>query len=341
MKVLVVGSKSIHLSSFLDALHQAGVRADFLAEEECQYVGVQDEFVISFRKTDPFSVQKANRELRKLLHHLRPAVVHIHQVNRLAYFVARQCAKLGIPVVTTAWGSDVLLVPQQNRFYRFLVRKTLERSQIVTADSLEMIEAMKALHPASNKYMYLQYGIDLIDSLPKEKIIYSNRLHKQMYRIDQVIEYMDAFRKEYADWKLIIGGAGSETEALKRLVLDKGMSNCVEFVGWLERKDNQNWYARATIYISIPQSDGTAVSLLEAMSAGCIPVVPDLEVSREWINDGLNGVIEKEGKNPLLEAILLDPIQCANMNRLKVEKDAERSACTKQFIEYYRTLTDA
>jgi len=221
------------------------------------------------------------------------------------------------------------------------VRKTLERSQIVTADSLEMIEAMKLLHPSSKKYIHLQYGIDLIDPLPKEKIIYSNRLHKRMYRIDRIIEYMDEFRKEYAGWKLIIGGSGSETEALKQQVLDRGMSACVEFVGWLEKKDNQLWYALSSIYISIPQSDGTAVSLLEAMSSGCIPVVPDLDVSREWIKDGLNGVIEKKGKNPLLEALLLDPEKCANINRLKVENGADRMTCTKRFIEYYRTLTDA
>lgn len=340
MKILIVGSKSVHVSSFLDAVCAQGITPDFLAEEECHYSGVQEEFVISFRKLDPFSVRKSNRELRKLLQHLRPAVVHIHQINRLAYFVARQCSKLGIPVLSTAWGGDVLLIPQQNHFYRFLVRKTLERSQIVTADSHEMIEAMKVLHPALNKYVHLQYGIDLIVPLPKEKLVYSNRLHKKLYRIDRIIDYMKEFREEHADWKLIIGATGSETDALKQKVLDMGMNDCVEFVGWLERRDNQNWYARSTIYISIPESDGTAVSLLEAMSAACIPVVPDLNVSREWIEDGINGVIEKEGKNPLLEALQLETDELASMNRLKVEEQAERRKCTERFIEYYGSLNN-
>lgn len=336
MKFLVVGSKSIHLSSFLEALTVHGLHPAFLAEESCNYS--KEEYIISFRKTDPVSVAKSNLALRKLLKKLSPDFVHIHQVNRLGYFVSRQCAKLNIPLVTTAWGSDVLIIPQKNRFFRFLVRKTLERSQWITADSKEMISAMMRLHPSKDKYVHLQYGITLIDPGQKERIIYSNRLHQKLYRIDQIIAYMDEFRKENPDWKLIIGAVGRETDALKRNVEVRGMQDCVEFVGWLETKDNHAWYARASIYITIPEHDGTAISLLEAMSAGCIPIVPNLDVSREWIEDGVNGIIEKPGKNPLFEALVFDREACATANRDRIEKEASRAVCTGRFIEIYRTL---
>jgi glycosyltransferase involved in cell wall biosynthesis len=38
-------------------------------------------------------------------------------------------------------------------------------------------------------------------------------------------------------------------------------------------------------------SDGTSVSLLEAMAAGCVPVLSDLPANREWVVDGLNGFL--------------------------------------------------
>lgn len=336
MIFLVVGSKSVHLSSFLEALSAQGLNPAFLAEESCGYT--TDESIISFRKTDPFSIALANARLRKLLQDKNPDFVHIHQVNRLAYFVARQCEKLKIPVITTAWGSDVLIIPQKNRFFRFLVRKTLQRSQYVTADSKDMIRAMMNLEPVPEKYVHLQYGVDLIAPMAKEKIIYSNRLHQPLYRIDQIIKYMDEFRKDNPDWKLVVGAVGQETEKLKQMVSDREMQDCVDFVGWLEKKENHRWYARASVYISIPEQDGTAVSLLEAMSAGCVPVVPDLAVSREWIEDGLNGIIEKEGQNPLIEAVQFDREKCALQNRLKIEQEASRERCTLRFIEIYRTL---
>lgn len=341
MKVLVVGSNSVHLSSYLKALSAEAIVPDFLAEEPCGFEGVREEIIVSFRRLNPLSIFAANRALRSALKRLCPDVVHIHQVNRLAYFVARQCKSLGIPVVTTAWGSDVLVIPEQNRFYRFLVRKTLERSQIVTADSLEMITAMQRLHAEPGKYVHLQYGIDLVSPGIKEKIVYSNRLHKKLYRIDRIVEYMEGFLQEYPDWKLVIGATGSETEALKEMVQQKRMTASVDFVGWLEKQANQDWYARSAIYISIPGHDGTAVSLLEAMSAGCVPVVPDLRVSHEWIEDGVNGVIEKEGKNPLLEAVKIDMEKCAAINRTKVEQKAGRDRCTKIFTEFYHTLSGA
>jgi L-malate glycosyltransferase len=197
------------------------------------------------------------------------------------------------------------------------------------------------LEPRKEKYVHLQYGIDLVEPEHKENIIYSNRLHQKLYRIDQIIIYMDEFRKQYPDWKLVIGAVGRETERLKEDVQTRGMEDCVEFVGWLEKKDNHAWYAKASIYISIPQHDGTAVSLLEAMSAGCVPVVPDLAVSREWIEDGVNGIIEKPGKNPLLEAVHFDRDRCVVKNRERIEKEASREVCTARFIEIYKVLTTA
>ena len=37
--------------------------------------------------------------------------------------------------------------------------------------------------------------------------------------------------------------------------------------------------------------DGTPNTLLEAMACGCFPVAGDLESIREWIDDGVNGIL--------------------------------------------------
>lgn len=338
MKVLVVGPNSVHVSSFITALNDQGMTPDILLEQEASFTGFGEQYVISFRDIKPTNILSKVSKLKQLLKDISPDIIHIHQVNRVAYFVSRAAAKLKIPVITTAWGSDVLVIPQANKFYRYLVRKTLERSSIVTADSREMIAAMNSLHVGSEKYRLLQYGVDLIPFLPKEKIIYSNRLHEKLYRIEQIIDYAQEFFQNHPDWELVIGATGSETMGLKNIVEQKKLNDRISFVGWLEKRDNQNWYARASIYVSIPEHDGTAVSLLEAMSAGCIPVVSDLSVSKEWIRDGENGVIEKHGINPLEEALKIDQHDCAVANRKVIEKEAGRESCTKTFLAYYNEL---
>lgn len=338
MKVLVVGPKSVHVSNYIAALGKAGITPDLLAEESCDFENVSQEFHISFRSTKPWNVMRSVQDLKRVLKQVQPDIVHIHQVNRLAYFTARTCDKMNIPVVTTAWGSDVLIIPQANAFYKMLVRKTLERSAIITADSEEMIQAMKKLHASDRKYHLLQYGVDVIQSQDKVNVIYSNRLHEPIYRIDQIINYAADFFQNHPDWKLVVGAVGTLTEALKEQVKDLGIGDKVEFVGWLQKSDNQNWYAKSSVYISIPKHDGTAVSLLEAMSAGCIPIVSDLAVSREWIKQGENGIIEEKNVNPLVKALEMDSQKCAEINRKLIQEKASRDNCTKSFVKFYQEI---
>jgi len=341
MKILQVGSKSVHVSSYIAALNDGTQEIHLLAEEACNFKGVDREWHVSFRSVNPLSVWKNARKLKQIIAKVNPEVIHIHQVNRLAYFVTKAAAKQRIPVVTTAWGSDVLVVPKQNKFFRALVTKSLKRSAVVTADSQEMIAAMKELVPHGSKYVHLQYGIDPITPAEKEKIVYSNRLHKPLYRIDQVVRYFHTFSESYPDWKLVIGATGPETTTLEELVSDLGLDEKVTFAGWLDRDANREWYAKSAIYISIPESDGTSVSVLEAMSAGCIPVLSDLAVSHEWIQPDKNGVIEVFGSNPLVDAMAVDAVTCAEINRNLVIEKASRSACIGTFKGIYQQLQHA
>jgi glycosyltransferase involved in cell wall biosynthesis len=335
MKILQVGPNSVHVSSYISALSETEKDIYLLSEEACDFHGVKENFVISFRNLNPIAILKSKRLLMQLLVKLKPDVIHIHQVNRAAYFVARIAQKLNIRVVTTAWGSDVLLIPKQNAFFKYLVTQTLKNSAIVTADSQDMIQAMKALHPLGN-YKLLQYGIDPIQALEKEKIVYSNRLHEPLYRIEKVIDYFKEFSAQHPDWKLVIAGTGSQTEHLKSLVNESNLSSKTSFVGWQKKPENSAWYAKSSIYISIPTSDGTSVSVLEAMSASCIPVVADLPVSHEWIVSEKNGIIEKSGENPLLKALEIDRVTCAKLNSDLIHEKATRAASMKEFIQFYQ-----
>ena len=95
-------------------------------------------------------------------------------------------------------------------------------------------------------------GIDT-QQLPKENIIYSNRLHFPLYRIDQVIKSFNLFSKTDQGnyFKLIIAATGAETEELRTLVKTLGIEDKVEFAGWVNKEKNAEYYAKAKIYVSI------------------------------------------------------------------------------------------
>ena len=338
MKILIVGSNSIHVSSFVNSLSKKETDLHLLTEDKCSFPEIRTEKIVDFRKLNPFSIFKNYLILKKHIEYLNPDVIHIHQLNRLAYFVSRVASNLKLPIVSTAWGSDVLLIPFKNVFFKFLTIKTLQRSNFVTADALVMIETMNKLEISYSKYILLQYGIEMIEEKEKFNIIYSNRLHKSLYRIDQIILYFKQFNDKYSDWKLVIAGSGDQTELLKQLVKENHLENNVEFVGWLNSSENKDWYSKSKMFVSIPDSDGTSVSVLEAMSAGCIPILSDLPVSHEWIQDSFNGVIEKEGCNPLEEALLLDYNRLNLNNKELVFQKASRTNSIEKFLQLYQQL---
>jgi glycosyltransferase involved in cell wall biosynthesis len=47
----------------------------------------------------------------------------------------------------------------------------------------------------------------------------------------------------------------------------------------------------ACVTVSPSLHDGTPNTLLEAMACGCFPVAGDIESVREWITDGVNGLL--------------------------------------------------
>lgn len=336
MKVAHIGSNSVHVRHFVAALQTQDVTNILVAEETCLFEGIEKELVISYRKLSPRILRKNKDLIKAYFRTEKPDVLHIHQLNRLAFFVSNIAKSLNIPVVSTAWGSDVLLIPKKNFFFRYLTKRTIKNSRIVTADAEVMIEAMKQLVPNGVEYKKVQYGIDPVQSNEtKEKILFSNRLHKPLYRIDQIVHYFAGTREAFPDYKLVIGASGDETDVLKALVKQYEMEDSVEFVGWLTSNQNKNWYAKSEFYVSIPSSDGTSVSLLEAISACCIPIVSDLPANREWVTDKENGVIEQQGENPLLVALSGNFGDSCKANADKVNSIASREATIPQFISYY------
>jgi glycosyltransferase involved in cell wall biosynthesis len=336
MKVLVVGSESAHVQGFLENMRLENAEFSFLLETPVTWFH-QKEKVISLRTKNPIKLLKAYFSIKKYIKKLNPDIVHCHQINRLAFFVSHIVKKQHVKLIATAWGSDVLLVPQKNWVFKKMVQFVLKTATIVTADASSMIQAMEKLVPSKNKYISWQYGINPIQAQTKEKIFYSNRLHKPLYRIDQIILYFADFVKTNSDWTLVIGATGSETENLKRLVKSNDLEEKVKFVGWLNEKENAEWYSISSIYISIPESDGTSVSLMEALSANCIPVVSDLPVNHEWIVDKVNGIIEKPNMNPLIESLSIDKEACYKINQQKISgitKDKTR----KEMMVYYQKL---
>ncbi|OHX18110.1 glycosyltransferase [Chromobacterium sphagni] len=349
-RLLVVGSASVHTWRFL-----AGI-APHVDEI---YLACNDEAPAERRPANLKGVLRVDfslkalaiaGRLRRWIRELQPDIVHVHQANSVAWHARRALRGIDIPMLLTAWGSDVLLLPQQNRLMRAMVRGNLKAAAAVTSDSLYMAAKIREL-AGDCRIKLLNYGIDALPAEPdpaaKKRQVLSCRLHKPLYRIDAILRAWQAVEQDgrFNDWSLAVAANGSETEALRQLARGLKLRN-VEFAGFVDSQTLGRLYAESRVFVSVPRSDATSISLLEAMGHGCLPLLSNLPANGEWVIDGLNGVIAEDvGRlgGELLRAMAWSADDgalrgIAEMNRGLVAAKALHQANMAGFADLYREL---
>jgi len=79
---------------------------------------------------------------------------------------------------------------------------------------------------------------------------------------------------------LFLLGNGSQENMLRSIFLAGGVIERVHFPGQVTQADLPRYYRAADLYVSASHSDGTSISLLEAMACGRPALISD--IPRHW-----------------------------------------------------------
>ena len=326
--MLIVGNpKSIHtkrLSQFFEQDYQVNL--------------INEDIDFSLRNT-----LVAIKQLKKTITETRPDILVLYQLNLTAFFAVLANKKTKIPTFAIGIGSDILTMPQKGLPYKAMLKYILKNSQAYNAGSPYLLEQMQRYCPKNSEILLANLGINPIQPIEKQKIVFSNRLHSPLYRIDEVIKAFANFvsKPQYADWLLVVAATGREKE-FQQLAQSLGIKDKVKFVGWLSQKENADYYAKSKIYISLPKSDSFPISLMEAMSGECIPVISDLPAYKGIMKKGENALIlsdEEIAKADYLEQALdLDNKTILSRNKAFVEDYANIQKNKAKFISEVEKL---
>jgi L-malate glycosyltransferase len=339
-KLLLVGSNTIHTYNYLELVKDYFDSILLITNEKREGFTL-DVHCLSFNLSLS-NIRKVPKEIERIMLDFKPTVIHVHQANSYAFYTHLANKKLRIPVILTAWGSDVLLLPSQSWILKKMVQYNLKKADFITSDSRFMADEIFRLSKVKNDVLIANFGIGIqpVD-LPKENIIYSNRLHKKLYRIDKVIDAFYRFlnHASNSDWKLVIAATGEETEGLKNQVNQLNLESKVTFVGWVKPEENARWYSKSKVWVSIPESDATAISLLEAMACGCIPIVSNLPANKEWVSHTKTGIIVEDIETDFFMRIdQLDADQAILLNQQKISQEGTKEVNKVKFIAIYNKL---
>jgi glycosyltransferase involved in cell wall biosynthesis len=230
------------------------------------------------------------RFLSRRLTQINYDINHTHFIIPTGVLALWLRKKYGIPYVLTSHGSDVL--GQNKRFamlYPFLKLPWLsivKNAKCVTAPSDYQIQKIKDI-TRDGKFRTIANGLDLSKFKPmkkEKKILVVARLFPNK----GIQDILDALKGMDLDgWQVNIVGDGPFREGLVEKARANGLADRVRFLGWIDNNsaEMKKLYGTSRIFISASYFESFGLTVLEAVSAGCYPLVSDIGGHRFIIDD--------------------------------------------------------
>lgn len=288
----IANSASSHTAKWATYFSNLGHEVHIVSHSNVQIPGTTVHYLDYSLRNFPFMVGKVHRLIRQL----KPDIVHAQQANTCGlYAVTMRDYK----VVVSAWGSDILVEPGMSPILKKIIQYVVRNAYILTSDSEYMSREIVNLggkkesiytFPMGVEEELTKYRREFSDNDGEIRFISTRRL-EDLYKVDVIIDGFYNVIRRNPHAHLTIAADGSEMDKLKSMVKGYGIEDKVNFTGRYRPEDIGKMLQDNDVFVSIPDSDSTSVSLLEGMCCGLFPIVSDLPANREWVKHLDNGYI--------------------------------------------------
>lgn len=260
-------------------------------------------------------------DFRRVLRQLQPDLIHAGPVQTCGLFVALSGFR---PFLLMSWGSDILARPYQSIISRIVTRFTIKRADIIACDCLAVRDKIIELtgFPPGNIIIF-PWGVslDLFKPGPSRlklrqklgwqnnKVVISTRSMEPIYGIEVFLEAVKRVVTEMPEVRFLVAGDGSLRPQVQDFIARYNLEDAIYLAGRVSHDMLPDYFNEADLYVSSSFSDGTSVSLLEAMACKLPVVVTDLASNREWITPGVNGWLVPSGDYEALSKTLLEALR--------------------------------
>ncbi len=197
-----------------------------------------------------------------------------------------------VPMMTRgAYAPTQAIAPHLNRIYAVSERISddLTRRYGISPDQVEVVH----------------HGIDpapFADALAEKsrqgrvRMLYAGRLWDIDKGVFLLPEIMKQLKASAVDVHLTVAGSGPDEMELRRRFEKAGVMELVSMTGGLPLDQMQAQFRAADVFVFPSRFEGFGFAVLEAMAAGCAPVVADIRGSlRVIVDDGRAGGLARVG----------------------------------------------
>jgi glycosyltransferase involved in cell wall biosynthesis len=259
------------------------------------------------------------------------------------------------PLIAASWGSDILVQVDEDPTARWAAQYALDRSERFLVDSDVVRARIRGMTGATDdRFIQFPWGIDLARfpaSTPRggprqEIIVLCTRSWAPIYGVDTALQAFALAHREEPRLRLVLAGDGPLASQISETIDRLCLTAVVRCPGRVAEEDLGRLFAAADVYLSCALSDGTSISLLEAMAHGLPVVATGAFGNPEWITPERGGWLVPPGDAPAFARALLraarlgDPerLEIARHNRSVVEGRADWHANSRRLLDAISTV---
>jgi glycosyltransferase involved in cell wall biosynthesis len=266
-------------------------------------------------------------DLRRVVRRIQPDILQAGPLQRSAFLAALTGFQ---PLVSMSWGYDLLHDAGRSPAWGWATRFTLQHSAAMVGDCDTIRQLAVSYGMPMERIVTFPWGTDLEHFNPGERweglaqlqagaeapfTLLSTRSWEPIYGVETIARAFAQVARQRPELRLVMLGNGSQAGSLRQIFAREGLLEGpaghprVLLPGQAAYADLPGFYRSADLYLAATHSDGTSISLLEAMACGCPALVSDIPGNREWVTPGENGWLTPAGDAEALAQAILRAVE--------------------------------
>ena len=284
--------------------------------------------------------------LRKLLKKKKIDVIHAHQYTSFFYSSLAKNFPKKPRLIFTEHGR---FFPDQRRIKRVIFNPFLSKcaSEIIAISEATKVAMVKFDNFPQNRVKIIYNGVtfkasstNLFKKRSELNISNEDFVLSTAARLDPIKNYkmlitvMKRITRTVNNCKLLIAGNGPEYDTLSSEIIKNELTESVFLLG--HRSDVKEIFSASDVFLLSSLSEGTSITLLEAMSAGLPAIATNVGGNPEIIVEGETGLLVKSND---AEA-MADKVLYLHQNRMFAKQLGEAGKKRAEELFSYERMMD-